>query len=123
MVKSAIGYSPIPLSVPYFGGSRAGAQPVGPGIASAIEEAYPVLSHLVSDGVKSVPLTPVAADDLATRTAALDEVGRRWLGATGYTAEPGKVALLPDKKGEIARVLIGLAREDERGGPAGVAGR
>jgi leucyl aminopeptidase len=113
MVKSAIGYSPIPLSVPYFGGSRAGAQPVGPGIASAIEEAYPVLSHLVSDGVKSVPLTPVAAEDLATRTAALDEVGRRWLGATGFTAEPGKVALLPDKKGEIARVLIGLAREDE----------
>jgi leucyl aminopeptidase len=67
-----------------------------------------VLSHLVGDGVKSVPLTPVTADDLAVRTAALDEVGRRWLGATGFTAEPGKAALLPDARGELARVLIGV---------------
>jgi leucyl aminopeptidase len=72
-----------------------------------------VLSHLVGDGVKSVPLTPVTADDLAVRTAALDEIGRRWLGATGFAAEPGKVALLPDARGELARVLISVAPEDE----------
>jgi leucyl aminopeptidase len=72
-----------------------------------------VLSHLVGDGVKSIPLTPVTADDLAVRTAALDEVGRRWLVATGFTAEPGKVALLPDPSGGLARVLIGVARDDE----------
>jgi leucyl aminopeptidase len=79
-----------------------------------------VLSHLVGDGVRSVPLTPVTAEDLAARMEALDEVGRQWLGATGFTAEPGKVALLPSPSGELARVLVGLARDDELWALAGL---
>jgi leucyl aminopeptidase len=67
----------------------------------------PVLSHLVSDGRNAIPVTPVAAEDLAGRAAQLDEPGRRWINAIGFTADPGKVALLPDAAGTLARVLVG----------------
>src|SRR5216684_3720009 len=119
MVKSAIGYPPTSLpraSLWRQPGRRAtGRARVDPGgpVPCAIEEAHSVLSHLVGDGVKSVPLTPVTADDLAVRSAALDEVGRRWIGATGFAAEPGKLALLPDAKGELVRVLVGVSADDE----------
>jgi leucyl aminopeptidase len=68
-----------------------------------------VLTHLVSDGGAAVPVTPVIADDLAARVAALDPMARRWVGATGFTAAPGAVALLPDATGGLARVLVGIA--------------
>jgi leucyl aminopeptidase len=68
-----------------------------------------VLSHLIPEGGDAVPLTPVTAEDLGTRTAALDETGRRWLKSLGFTGDPGKVALVPDGSGKLARVLVGIA--------------
>jgi leucyl aminopeptidase len=67
-----------------------------------------VLSHLVSEGRNAVPVTPVTGDDLAAGIASFDERQRRWLAATGFAAEPGKVALLPDDEGRLARVLVGM---------------
>jgi leucyl aminopeptidase len=71
-----------------------------------------LLSHLVADARESVPLTPVAADDRDRWAASLDDAGRRWIAATGFTGEAGKAALLPDASGGLARVLIGVAPDD-----------
>ena len=79
-----------------------------------------MLSHLVGDAAGTVPITPVVTEDFAAATAALDEAGRRWLGATGFTAEPGKLALLPDAKGGLARVLVGASRGEELWALAGL---
>ena len=71
-----------------------------------------MLSNLVSDAREPVPITAVAADDRARWSAALDDAGRRWIAATGFTGEAGKVALLPDATGGLARVLVGVAAGD-----------
>src|ERR1700736_4730477 len=109
MVKSAIGYSPASLPRPSLW-RQPGRHATGPArgrsggcVPRAIEEAHPVLSHLVGDGVKSVPLTPVTADDLAVRTAALDEIGRRWLGATRFAAAARQGALPAGARGGRGR--------------------
>jgi leucyl aminopeptidase len=68
-----------------------------------------VLSHMISEGGDTVPLTPLTAEDLAVRTGALDETGRRWIKSIGFTGEPGKVALVPDALGKLCRVLVGVA--------------
>jgi leucyl aminopeptidase len=39
----------------------------------------------------------------------LDETGRRWIKSVGFTGESGKVALVPDASGKLARVLVGMA--------------
>ena len=44
-----------------------------------------MLSHLVADAGQSVPIIPVAAADRARWSAALDDTGRRWIAATGFT--------------------------------------
>jgi leucyl aminopeptidase len=79
-----------------------------------------VLSHLVSDAAGAVPLMPVAPEDLAAATEGLDETSRRWLGAIRFTAEPGKLALLPDGQGGLARVLVGVRRGEELWALAGL---
>ena len=79
-----------------------------------------MLSHLVSDAAGAVPIMLVTAEDLAAASAVLDAAGRRWLGAIGFTAEPGKLALLPDAEGGLARVLVGLRRGDELWALAGL---
>ena len=79
-----------------------------------------MLSHLVSEAPGAVPITPVTSDELAGRSAALDESARTWLRAIGFTAEPGKVALLPDAGGRVARVLVGYGAGDELWALAGL---
>jgi leucyl aminopeptidase len=66
-------------------------------------------SYLVPDASTAIPITPVSADDRAQWSAALDEPGRQWIAATGFAGEPGKVVLLPDASGGLARVLVGVA--------------
>jgi len=79
-----------------------------------------LLSHLVGNTGGAVPLTLVTGDDLAAQTAALDDTARRWLQTTGFTAEPGKVALLPDAKGDLQRVLVASGRGEELWALAGL---
>jgi leucyl aminopeptidase len=55
-------------------------------------------------GDPAVPITAVAADRLPT----LKGEAARWVSATGFTAAVGDVALIPDREGGIAGVLIGL---------------
>jgi leucyl aminopeptidase len=68
-----------------------------------------VLSSLVTDDRDAIPLTPVAADQLAAAAAGFDEIGRRWLKATGFAADAGKAVLVPDGSGGLGRVLVGMA--------------
>lgn len=42
----------------------------------------------------------------------LDAGGKRWLKANGFDPQPGSVALVPDARGELARVLVGIDRKD-----------
>ena len=79
-----------------------------------------MLSHLVSVAGDAIPITPVTADDLAAVTAGLDAAAARWIGAIGFTAEAGKLALLPDAGGGLARVLVGVTRGDELWALAGL---
>jgi leucyl aminopeptidase len=72
-----------------------------------------VLSNLTSEAGEAVPVTVVAADELAARRASLGEPAGRWLTATAFTAEPGKTALVPDASGGLARVLVGAAPGEE----------
>ena len=79
-----------------------------------------MLSYLVSETRGAVPVTPVTADDLAAPGGVLDERSRRWLKSTGFTAEAGKTALLPDAEGGLQRVLVGVAPKDALWALAGV---
>src|SRR6185437_8405063 len=119
MVKSAIGYPRHRSSaVPMSRAPRRRATVLIKGICrrripfKLCPEAAPVLSHLVSDRTQSVPISPVAADDRDRWLASLDEPGRRWVAATGFAGEAGKLALLPDAGSGLARVLVGVSPGD-----------
>jgi leucyl aminopeptidase len=65
------------------------------------------LLPLISDASDAVPVTPVTADDLAPCLEKLGPRARTWAEATGFKAEAGQMALLPDEAGGLARVLVG----------------
>ena len=59
---------------------------------------------------------PVALLPKAALRGFLAEAGGRervWLEATGFAAETGKFALVPDEKGGLARVVLGLGEDAE----------
>ncbi|HZB92303.1 MAG TPA: leucyl aminopeptidase family protein [Stellaceae bacterium] len=79
-----------------------------------------MLNHLVAEAPGAIPITPVTDAALEGRLAALDERARAWVRTTGFTAEAGKWALLPDAAGGVARVLVGLGTGDELWALAGL---
>src|SRR5437763_10652883 len=64
---------------------------------------------LIDDNAGAVPLVAVSKAGLTAwrETAAARE--RDWVAATGFAGEAGKLALVPDKKGGLGRVLVGVA--------------
>ena len=59
--------------------------------------------------------TPVEATDaihLAATRKRLDTVQRHWLDENGFDAKPGSVCLLSDANGKLARVVVGVDRQD-----------
>ncbi len=77
-----------------------------------------MLDHLIAQRGDAVPILPVTEEGLAVALARLDETQRRWVEATRYLGEPGKVALLPDAAGRLARVLVGVRQGEELWGLA-----
>jgi leucyl aminopeptidase len=69
-------------------------------------------STLVPPGGDAVPIAAVTAANLPAALAALGPGVERWAEATRFAAEPGKFLLLPDDRGRLARVLVGLAEGD-----------
>jgi leucyl aminopeptidase len=66
-----------------------------------------LLSHLVEPTSEAIPITPITEDALAAGAVGLDPVARRWVATTVFKAEAGKLALVPDAQGGLARVLVG----------------
>jgi leucyl aminopeptidase len=72
---------------------------------------------LVTDGADAIPVHLVKGEDLDAALGALDERERRFATASGFKAESGARALIPDADGNLKRVLFGLGGVDsaERG--------
>ena len=62
---------------------------------------------LIDDDGGAVPLLAVSKEGLAAWRESAPAAEREWVAATGFSAEGGKLALLPGKKGGLGRVLVG----------------
>ena len=71
---------------------------------------------LVDDTAGAIPLVVLTKDRLPAWLAAAPERERNWLTATGFGAEPGKLALVPDETGRLAQVIVGLGDGTDAGG-------
>ncbi|HEX3535161.1 MAG TPA: leucyl aminopeptidase family protein [Stellaceae bacterium] len=60
------------------------------------------------DGAGAVPITVLRKDTLAAWRDLAPAHERDWVSATGFTAEGGKLALVPDGSGGLGRVLVGI---------------
>ena len=67
---------------------------------------------LIEGAADAVPLVAVSKAGLAAWREAAPARERDWAAATGFTGEAGSLAFLPDGKGGLGRVLVGVA-EDE----------
>ncbi|MBB3227719.1 leucyl aminopeptidase [Luteibacter sp. Sphag1AF] len=63
-----------------------------------------------------VVIETVDTAGMAATEGRLDAAQKQWLTATGFRPTPGSVALLPDAKGALTRVLIGVDRDDPLSG-------
>jgi hypothetical protein len=63
---------------------------------------------LIDHDAGAVPLVAVSKAGLAAWREAAPAAERDWVAATGFGAEAGKLALIPDDKGRLGRVLVGL---------------
>ncbi len=63
---------------------------------------------VLTDEAGGIPITALAAADLASWIKAQGGAHAAWLQATGFTAKPGQTALLPAANGRIERVVQGI---------------
>src|SRR5712691_9856570 len=67
---------------------------------------------LIDDDAGAVPVVAVSRAGLAAWHENAPARERDWVAATGFTGEAGKLALVPDKKGGLGRVLVGVAESE-----------
>jgi leucyl aminopeptidase len=63
---------------------------------------------LTDDKSGAVPLVAVGKSMLAAWRESASPTERDWAAATGFAADAGKLALLPDREGRLGRVLVGV---------------
>ncbi len=63
---------------------------------------------LIDDDAGAVPVVAVSKSGLAAWRETAPARERDWVMATGFVGESGKLALVPDKKGGLGRVLVGM---------------
>jgi leucyl aminopeptidase len=68
---------------------------------------------LIDDTAGAIPVAVLAKDRLPAWLAEAPERERNWLTATGFGAEPGKLALVPGENGRLARVVVGSGEGGE----------
>jgi len=68
---------------------------------------------LIDDTAGALPLTVVTKDQLPAWLSEASERERNWLTAIGFSAEQGKIALLPTETARIAAVIVGLGGGSE----------
>src|SRR5579884_2411555 len=67
---------------------------------------------LIDDDPAAVPLVALSKNGLEAWKEGAPARQRDWVAMTGFAGEAGKLALVPDENGRLARVLVGIA-EDE----------
>jgi leucyl aminopeptidase len=70
---------------------------------------------LIDDTAGATPIALLTKDTLPKRLAEAPERERNWLTATGFSADQGKLALVPGEHGRLARVLVGLGEAKDLG--------
>ena len=55
-----------------------------------------------------VPITALTKERLSSWLEGASECGRNWVRSIGFTADAGKLALVPGDNGRLERVLVGL---------------
>jgi leucyl aminopeptidase len=70
---------------------------------------------LTEDCAGAVPLTVLSSEQIPTWLEAAPARTQTWLRATGFNAEAGNVALVPDDHGGLERVLVGLGDDPAAG--------
>jgi len=64
---------------------------------------------IIDDTLDAVPVTAVSKSGLAAWCEGAPARERDWAAASGFSGEAGKLALVPDDKGRLGRVLVGAA--------------
>jgi leucyl aminopeptidase len=70
---------------------------------------------LIDDSAAAIPIAILAKDRLPAWLAEAPERERNWLTAIGFGADQGKLALMPDEDGRLARVAVGFGQGGEAG--------
>ncbi len=63
-------------------------------------------------GADTVPIVPVTKDGFARWSKSLSASARTWIEQSGFKGDAGTHALIPDEKGRIARVAVGVEAAD-----------
>ncbi len=71
------------------------------------------MPYLTTTQDPAIPLIAVSGKTLEERLGALPEDAARWVRATGFTGEAGKLCLVPNPEGGLSRILFGTSE----GGP------
>jgi leucyl aminopeptidase len=78
----------------------------------AEHEDWPMAYSLIDHDGGTVPLTPLTKAQLAKWQDTAPARERDWAAAVGFKAEAGKTALVPDERGKLGRVLVGVSDSD-----------
>jgi leucyl aminopeptidase len=70
---------------------------------------------LIDDTAGAISVAALTKDRLPAWLVEAPEHERNWLTATGFSAEPGKLALVPADNGRLARVVVGVDEGSEPG--------
>ena len=70
---------------------------------------------LIDDTAGAIPVAVLTKDLLPAWLAEAPERERNWLTAIGFSAEPGKLAIIPADDGRLARVVVGLGEKSDLG--------
>src|SRR5437879_500909 len=68
--------------------------------------------NLIDDDAGAVPITVLTKTGLDAWRETAPRNEREWAAAIGFSAEAGKLALVPGETGRLGRVLVGGAEED-----------
>ncbi len=72
---------------------------------------------LIDETRGAIPIVALSKEGLAPWLEAAPEPQRNWLRAIGFSAEAGKLALVPAETGGLAQVLVGLGASAEAATP------
>src|ERR1700739_1129742 len=68
---------------------------------------------LIDDTDGAIPITPLTKEQLPAWLDEAPDHERNWVRAVGFSAAPGKHALVPGNAGRFDRVVVGLGDADE----------